>query len=177
VTRAALAVLAVLAFAACGGGGDSAKTTGETFATAPPPTSAPSGPGTTSPGTAPPATAPPSGPEAALQSFKTPTGNIGCYLDDHSVRCDIHEHSYTPPPKPASCDLEWGDAIGLSEVGSATFACHGDTVFDQSAPALPYGSRARQGPMVCTSAENGVNCVREGTGHGFFISRQGFNLS
>jgi hypothetical protein len=113
----------------------------------------------------------------ALQSFKSPTGNIACYLDDHSVRCDIHEYNYSPPPKPASCDLEWGDAIGLSEVGSATFACHGDTVFDPSAPVLPYGSRTRQGPMVCTSAENGVNCVREGTGHGFFISRQGFNLS
>jgi len=115
-------------------------------------------------------------PDTALASFRTPTGNIGCFLDRASARCDIHDHTYSAPPKPADCDLEWGDAIQIRG-GPAAFVCHGDTALDPSASVLAYGARTRQGSMVCESAENGVTCFQEGTGNHFFISRQVVSLS
>jgi hypothetical protein len=38
---------------------------------------------------------------------------------------------------------------------------------------LPYGSRWSQGPFTCWSRLDGVTC-RNRSGHGLFISRQGW---
>src|SRR5438067_2045223 len=165
----AAGALFLVVLAGCGGGGGGKKTTSTTSST---PTSAPASPTTT---VAPTTTSRP--PDLALKSFKTPSGNVGCMLDVGSVRCDIRDHAFSPPPKPGGCDLDWGDAVEVSSRSGAEFVCHGDTALDPSAAVLPYGQRTRQGSIVCESAESGVTCTNEASGHGFALSRERYRLS
>ena len=115
-------------------------------------------------------------PDVALTTFKTPSGNIGCVLSPQGVRCDIGQFSYTPTPKPANCQLDWGAAMEIPPQGPGNFICHGDTVMDSSASVVAYGARARQGSIVCDSEEAGVTCTNEGSGHGFFLSRNSYRF-
>jgi hypothetical protein len=114
--------------------------------------------------------------DVSLKSFKSPTGNIGCMLDASYARCDIRERSWPQPPKPGNCDLDWGNALAVSAGRPGTIVCAGDTVFDPAAPVLPYGQRTRQSSIVCASAESGVTCTHEASGHGFFLSRDSYRL-
>jgi len=166
-------VVALATLAGCGSGGGK-KNAGESFATAPSTTFAAGAPGSvaTAPTTTPAASRQP---DLSLNSFKAPSGNIGCHLESGLARCDIREHSFAPPPKPANCDLDWGSAVQVSG-GPSGFVCAGDTVFDPAATALAYGQRARQGSVVCESAEVGLTCTEEAGGHGFFLSRERYRL-
>ena len=60
------------------------------------------------------AMAPPA--HAAPALFESPSHNIGCYLSKSGVRCDIRQHAWKAPPKPKSCDVDWGSGL---EVGAA----------------------------------------------------------
>src|SRR5437588_6753046 len=84
-----------------------------------------------------------------LTSFKTPSGNIGCMVDPHYARCDIKDHSWSAPPKPADCDLDWGDALQISDGAAPAPVCHGDTALDPAATVLAYGQRTRPGSILC----------------------------
>jgi hypothetical protein len=111
---------------------------------------------------------------AQAASFQTPTGNIGCYVLKDYARCDIVTRDWRGPKRPASCDLEWGDAIGISPKGRrGTFVCHGDTARDPHARKLAYGHSLSAGSMRCRSRTDGVRCTNN-AGHGFFISRQSY---
>lgn len=110
-----------------------------------------------------------------LKSFGTPSGNIGCRLATKYARCDIKEHEWTAPPKPAFCDVDWGGGLAVSEK-RASVVCAGDTAFDLSAPVLAYGARARRGDILCISREAGMTCKAPRTGHGFFLSKQTYRL-
>jgi hypothetical protein len=174
-----LVVLAA-AVGACGGGSDDAPPPqAGPIATSPtiPPTSSRPGvthalPSKTVPtSAAPPTSAGDIGPEF----FKTPSGNIGCYVDaTDGVRCDIIERSWSPPPKPADCEFDWGNSAGVDRRGSR-FLCYSDTVLvgDQT---LPYGSRVRRGEFECASATEGVTCTHRPSGHGLFLSRASYRL-
>jgi hypothetical protein len=96
-------------------------------------------------------------------------------IDATWVRCDIRERNYAPPQKPAGCDLEWGDAIEMSDRGPAHFLCHGDTAFDPGAPVLAYGQQTQEGPIVCRSEFAGMTCERAGP-TGFFLSRESYRI-
>ena len=48
---------------------------------------------------------------ANFKFFQSPSGNIACAMGGGIVRCDILEHSWSPPPKPSSCDLDWGNGV------------------------------------------------------------------
>jgi hypothetical protein len=113
-------------------------------------------------------TAPPT-----LRSFHTPSGNVGCSADDTSgqweLRCDIGQKNWREPAQPRSCDLDYGDALGMSAAGRPYWVCHGDTVLGQG-PVLAYGQSWRAGPFTCLSQVAGVTCSNR-TGHGFFLSR------
>jgi len=150
------AVLLLATLAACGSGGANKQTSSPTSASA-------SGSPTTSR---------PHAPDQQLSAFRAPSGNIGCELAATQVaRCDIRDHAWSPPPKPADCDLDWGSGLQVASTGQAGFVCAGDTAMDPASPVLPYGQRARQGSFVCESAEAGVTCTNEATGRGFFLSR------
>ncbi len=111
------------------------------------------------------------------ETFLSPTGNIGCRLGPSSVRCDIRQRDFVVPPKPASCNLDWGNALGLNSQGAGQFRCVGDTAIGGVIAVLAYGSVARRGPFECRSSENGTECVDLDTGHGIFLSRGEFRLS
>lgn len=112
---------------------------------------------------------------ASPQAFRSPSGNIGCYIDDSGARCDIRTRSYRAPSRPRSCDLDWGDAIGVSRRGSrGAFVCHGDTALNRDR-VLRYGASIRRGTIRCTSRTDGMRCVN-GRGHGFLISRARYRL-
>ena len=111
--------------------------------------------------------------------FKTPSGNIHCGLivdgGYHEARCDIMSSSFAPPPPPADCDLDWGEALVVSD-GPGTFICHGDTIIDPESPVLPYGATTMVGPMECSSERSGVTCQNVNTGHGFSVRKAAYTL-
>lgn len=109
-----------------------------------------------------------------LVSFRTPSGNIGCIGEttraDNSVRCDIRTRNWSPPPRPRSCDLDWGQGLNLTRTGRARYVCAGDTALN-TGPRLAYGTSRRIGAIVCVSRTSGLTCTNA-AGHGFTMSRQ-----
>ncbi|MCW2517208.1 MAG: hypothetical protein JWR11_6250 [Mycobacterium sp.] len=51
---------------------------------------------------------------ADLVGFTSPSGNVGCYIDPTAARCDISDRDWTPPPRPADCEFDYGQGINLS---------------------------------------------------------------
>jgi len=100
--------------------------------------------------------------------FKSPSGNISCGLSRRLARCDISEYSYSPPPKPQSCDFEWGGSLWVRK--RASFECVSDTVAIGDR-VLEYGDSLRRGYKKCTSRRAGMVCRNLITGHGFRLSR------
>jgi hypothetical protein len=112
-----------------------------------------------------------------LQSFQSPSGNIGCIMFEGGARCDIDKHSWTPPPRPASCSdqVDYGQGLAVSSDGGGTVVCAGDTAMNGKDPILAYGATSEVGGTSCVSQESGITCTNPGGG-GFFISVQSFKL-
>jgi len=110
-------------------------------------------------------------PTTSSDQFQTPSGNIACYRLDDSLRCDISSGLQPLPPKPSSCEFDWGLSVGMEERGAAEFGCVSDTVLDPTAPELSYGSTWQRGQFMCESSTEGLRCTNGG-GHGFFLSRE-----
>jgi Family of unknown function (DUF6636) len=168
----AILALAALALAACGGdAGDKTVVVHKTVTD-----KAPTQASTTA---ATPSTTVPAAPPRHLRGFQSPSQNIGCYMSAQfggNVRCDIRERSWTPPPKPANCELDWGQGVAFHGSGKAGVVCAGDTTLDKTAPVLAYGQTSQAGPVQCHSAEAGVTCANADSGHGFFLSRQSYRV-
>jgi hypothetical protein len=165
-----LACLALLAFAiaGCGGGDDE---TGESTATED------TGTGPIASASSIPTVPEPTG-KHGPHYFQTPSKNIGCYLSANSVRCDIRERSWSPPPKPKFCikaGVDWGQGIGVGEKKKAGFTCAGDTVLG-GPELLGYGQTAQRGSVVCLSSRAGMACENSDTDHGFFLSRERYRI-
>ena len=111
----------------------------------------------------------------APYDFVMPSKNIGCFVSAESARCDIAQKAWKAPPRPADCDLDWGNGISVGADGKATITCAGDTVLGGS-HTLPYGEAVRVGDFLCASAATGVRCANEASGHGFTLSRQAYDL-
>lgn len=177
----ALAASAVALLAGCGSGG---ATTVVQTVTAPSPASTPTQtetvdktPPTTT--TVPPAvtSTPPRRLKIVRRAiFKTPSRNIGCVLLGGDARCDIRRRDWRTPPRPAGCDLDWGQGVFVGRTGRARFVCAGDTALDPRAPVLAYGTVARYGAFDCTSRTAGITCRNRATGHGFFLARDRYRL-
>ena len=163
LTRTAL-VAAVLALALAGCGDDG-----------PPPRSAAPTPSVPSSASAPGAADPAVTDVTEATTFRSPTGNISCLLDQEYARCDIVEYAYVPPPA-ADCELDYGQTVELSSE-EASFTCAGDTVADPDAATLAYGSALRSANVLCTSEQDGVRCRHLLSGTGFRLSRGSFDLT
>jgi hypothetical protein len=109
------------------------------------------------------------------QGFYTPSHNIGCALSSDSIRCDIREKTWMPPPKPAVCQLDWGNSVTIDSGGGAHVLCAGDTLLGGSYRELPYGQVLEHGPITCTSRLSGLECESR-SGSGFFLSVQTLKL-
>lgn len=169
--RAAIATLVVMAIAG-GLAGYLSSSTKDAKAPAATPSTAP----TTTPATQPSTTTTTVHPTVELASFVTPSKNIGCEIADHRVRCDIATKTFTPPPQPEDCDLDWGSAVAVPVADVARFVCAGDTVLNRDAPVLAYGTTSKVGGFQCDSAQNGITCQAADTGHGFFLSREQYRF-
>jgi hypothetical protein len=117
----------------------------------------------------------PAGAVSGLDAFTTPSRHIACmyqHLAGHTpdLRCDV-DHVAHPPRRPASCELDYGSAFGLSRTGRAQRLCVGDTVRDPKAKILNYGVTRTYGPFTCTSRRTGLRCTTR-AGHGFELSRE-----
>jgi hypothetical protein len=148
-----------------------------------PPSAGDTTPGTTTPGdsagTAPPA-ATPSSIIATVSAntpsfFITPSKNIGCSMTMSGARCDIGDRSWTPPPKPPSCHLDYGNGVSVSASG-ATVSCAGDTVLYVTTNVLAYGHGISNGQVECVSQSTGVRCEYLATGHGFTLAKEAYTL-
>ncbi len=111
---------------------------------------------------------------SAFRGFTSPSGNIGCVISKSSARCDIRNYSWHAPPKPNSCDLDWGGAVAVGS-GRGHFLCAGDTTLGAGSK-LGYGKTIHMGHMLCESQEAGMRCVNVRKGHGFFLSKQDYDL-
>ena len=113
---------------------------------------------------------------ADIVGFTSPSGNIGCMLDDDFVRCDIAERNWAPPPRPADCPdvTGYGQGIELQSTGSPRFVCAGDTALG-GGPALPYGQSRSRGDISCSSEPSGMRCVNT-DGRGFTLSREDYSV-
>ena len=98
-----------------------------------------------------------------LVLFHNDSGTVGCSIDAQSVRCDAASPTFTPPAKPAACELDWGQAISI-EGGLVDFRCVGDTTLNNDGPVLHSGDVITRGPLSCTAVGDGVQCgdVAEG---------------
>jgi hypothetical protein len=109
---------------------------------------------------------------AALVSFHTPSGNIGCITFNGSLRCDIAQFSWHRPARPKDCPLDYGDSFTMRGTGRPVWTCHGDTVMHQG-HALAYGKTWHHGAFKCVSRITGLTCSNRSR-HGFFLSRQSY---
>lgn len=110
-------------------------------------------------------------PASAATFFHSPSGNIRCVMDRTSVtRCDITERAWSPPPKPRSCEFDWGNSLAVGFRGRGHFICVSDAV--DRGRVLDYGDAIRRGRFRCRSRLTGMRCVNLRTGHGFALSRQ-----
>src|SRR5581483_512361 len=121
-------------------------------------------------------TPPPPKPARHLSTFESPSGNIGCVIAGGQARCDIRQRNWSPPPKPPGCPpvVGFGQGMLVDDHGVGHFVCAGDTALDPSAPKLGYGAATVVAQFKCTSAFVGMTCTDTNTGHGFFLSRQGY---
>jgi hypothetical protein len=115
----------------------------------------------------------PSGAGAASAFFRTPSNNIHCAWTSAPavLRCDILSGVRPLPPKPRSCDFDWGAGYALRRTGPARILCVSDSVVTSSARVLRYGQTWQRGGFTCVSRNIGLRC-RNASGRGFFLSRQ-----
>lgn len=114
-------------------------------------------------------------PITELIGFTSPTGNVGCMLDPTFVRCDIAERDWEPPPRPADCEFDYGQGIGMSAGAPPEFVCAGDTALG-GGEALAYGASVSAGSLSCDSAESGITCRDADTGRGFTVAREAYQV-
>jgi hypothetical protein len=110
-----------------------------------------------------------------LTGFVSPSGNVSCMIDADWARCDIIDRDWSPPPRPADCEFDYGQGISLAPSEQAQFVCAGDTAFGAD-EVLPYGESITAGVLRCESAESGITCRDTKTGRGFDISREAYRL-
>jgi hypothetical protein len=115
--------------------------------------------------------------------FKTPSGNIDCYLFSTQggvADCMVRKASWpSVPKKPASCDLDWAPyEVQLVKTHVSLGGCRGDIgplCYGSGDPCsvLPYGHHVTMGGITCSSAATGLTCRRAtGTRAGFRVARE-----
>ena len=107
--------------------------------------------------------------------FRTPSRNIVCGLSPDTVRCDIIRKTWTPPPKPATCEFDWANGLYI-DAGETGITCAGDTVIGEAGQTLEYGNGLRSGTVMCDSESIGITCTDEKTGHGFKLASAAYEL-
>lgn len=107
---------------------------------------------------------------ADAEEFATPSGNIGCTIDQERARCVVKSFDYSPPDAPDTCEMEeWGSIVVANRDG-AGFSCT-PADFPDDAEPLDYGQTITAHGMTCSSSEAGVSCRSDETGSAFSVAR------
>jgi len=110
-------------------------------------------------------------PASAAVSFHSPSGNIRCVIAAKiQTRCDITHREWRPPPKPSTCEFDWGNTLEVRLRGRGRFGCVSDAV--NFGRKLSYGDSISRGRFRCRSRRTGMRCVNTRNGHGFALSRE-----
>ena len=109
-----------------------------------------------------------------LPGFRSPSGNIRCFVVNKALICEIDKANYRQRLQ-ASCDLDW-HGFTLNVANRARSYCTSNSAYNMGTERpnnakLAYGKSFRHGVFTCLSRVTGVTC-RSRTGHGLFISRQ-----
>ncbi len=139
-----------------------------------------------------------------LTAWSSPSGNTVCAAFRESatapfeIRCDVLEHVWKLPPKPANCEFDWGrgtflntkagitcvsdSLIGKDAVGTESTWWNGQpgaqvmTLPGRKAVTLAYGASMTFGPLTCSSQLDGMHCTNSTNKAGFDISRTEYTL-
>ncbi len=139
-----------------------------------------------------------------LTAWASPSGNIVCAASREKsaavfeIRCDVMEHTWKVPPKPASCEFDWGHGTFLNTKSGIT--CVSDAIAGtdsvdseatwwrnepgaqvmtlplRKAVTLGYGTTLNFGVQTCTSQLDGMHCTNTTTKAGFDINRTAYTL-
>ena len=94
-----------------------------------------------------------------------PSRNIECAEFTGSratLRCDIRSGVKPLPPKPASCEFDWGAGYIMGRRGRAHVSCVSDSVHDPSARILRYGTIWRRDGLHMPFAARGTPLPERG---------------
>ena len=109
--------------------------------------------------------------------FTSPSGRFYCGITPSSTdspgMAGCQGETTPVPPRPPDCgtEISWGGGLYVDDTGEVDYVCAGGLMFsDGNSKVLPYGAVLAVAGMTCTSAETGMRCVDDGTGHGFRIA-------
>ena len=104
---------------------------------------------------------------------ETPSQNISCELHDDAVSCSIYERNYADAGQEDCANELFSITVGS---GQPELACGQEFLgtADQSVMTLDYGGSVANDSFACSSAEDGMTCWNQWTGHGFKIARRGY---
>lgn len=112
--------------------------------------------------------------QASAKRFVTEDGNIACIMRSKFVRCDVYKHKWTAPPKPKSCEFDYGSSLYLDQK-KAGFACVSDAT--GATVEYPPGTRFQTGMNVCRLRKNGkVKCKNKDGGYGFAVGKKSYDV-
>ena len=117
--------------------------------------------------------------------FKSPSGNINCYLFSAQggfADCIVIKATWrNAPSKPKSCDLDWVPTeVALGKTHVSVGGCRGDVgprcyKGGDRCSVLAYGHSITIGTIRCSSAVSGLTCRRTtGRRPGFRLARESF---
>ena len=105
------------------------------------------------------------------REFNSPTGNIRCGQFGTQLRCDMLELGNPRPPRPASCEFDYGNSFGIGRLGRrGRRLCVSDAVAGPGSPTLAYGRTWRGNGFRCRMRTTGIRCTNP-LGHGFALRR------
>ena len=119
---------------------------------------------------------------AFLPGFKSPSGNISCFVvpgRPSVLRCQIVHADYAKSlqascMKPDGSGVDW-HGFELPGTGRGAVTCTSGILYNPDDHpryvTLAYGHTWRLGVFTCRSRVTGVTCTNR-RGHGLFISRQ-----
>ena len=117
-------------------------------------------------------------PALSLTSFIVQGRGVGCVIGGGSVRCDVSNHTWTPPTQPSSCTQAWGDGIVLINSNAAKlpqFPCGGTSALNTHDKVVKNGYDVTVGAITCQVRGFGVNCFATDK-KGFILSNTGYIL-
>jgi hypothetical protein len=112
--------------------------------------------------------------------FKSPSGNINCYVSAGGADCIVRAPAWPRlPSKPRSCDLDWAPSdVTLGTTRVSIGQCRSDVgplcyTGNDPCRVLAYGKAITVGTVRCSSAAIGLTCRRTtGARPGFRVARE-----